>query len=70
MKVNVLHILGRWRFFRQIAFSYAKRSDKLNIEIFSKNDIFLKTGLDLEVFELFFTDVTQLEHAICDFFVE
>lgn len=70
VEMNILDIPSRGWFFRKIAFCYTYRSDKFDIEILSKNDIIFKAGLNLEVFFIFFTYITKLQHTISYFFVE
>lgn len=68
--MNILNFLGCWGFFRKISFGYTNGTDKFNVEIFAENDVVFQAWFDLEVLMSFLTDVTQLKHTICDFFVE
>ena len=69
-EMNILDLLRCGSFFRKIAFSYAYRPNQFNIEVFTQNDIVVKTGFKLKISLFFFIEITELKHAICDFLVE
>jgi hypothetical protein len=68
--MNILHVHSCGRLLGQIAFCDTDWSNELNVEILAENDIFVETGLNLEVFLVFLIDVTKLKHAISYFLVE